>query len=72
MTILFSSLAPVKSATGRRFGKGILAARPTYKTGYTASDAAWWAAELAGGENARYDQMAGEAAEMGRLEAGSY
>ena len=68
MTTLFNSAAPVKSA--RRFGAGILSARPSYRADHTASDEAWWAAESVRAENARFDRLAEESAALSRHEAG--
>lgn len=39
MTILFSSLAPVK--VNRPFGSGVLPSRPHYRAPYTVADLAW-------------------------------
>ena len=71
MTILFDATRPVKtSRPARRFGAGLLATLPTYRTGHTSADAVWWAAESARLEDARFDRTAGESAFMDRYEAG--
>jgi hypothetical protein len=64
MTILFSSLTPVK--TSRRFGAGLLASLPTYRADHTTSDAAWLVEDNA----RRYDRLAEESAALDRLERG--
>jgi hypothetical protein len=71
MTILFSSLAPVKS-TSHRFGRGILPTYPTYRADHAAADAAWLVEDNARRDaaNRRYDAMAAESAALSRLEAG--
>ncbi|MCA1685717.1 MAG: hypothetical protein LC745_06960 [Planctomycetia bacterium] len=69
MTILFSSLSPVKPAS-HRFGKGLLASRPAYTAPYTASDAACLAADNARRGDAHFDRLAGESAALDLMEAG--
>ena len=64
MTILFDARRTVKPS--RRFGAGIL----TDRFGPTPEDRAWWAAESARLEDARFDRRAAESAFMDRYEAG--
>jgi hypothetical protein len=57
----------------RDFGRGILRSVPTYRTGYTAADEAWAAAEfnreLSGAPD--YDRLAAIAEAQDRLERGT-
>ena len=70
--ILCSPVAPVKSATTRRFGEGILATHLTYRTDYSDADARWNAEMNAAiaARDAHYDRMASEAAAVDRLCSG--
>ena len=71
MTILFDATRPVKTTRpARRFGAGILATRPVYTSDHTAADEAWWAAESARLEDARFDWMAAETAALDSLTRG--
>ena len=46
MTILFDATVAVKPArNARRFGQGLLATYPTYRSDHTAADAAWLLAD---------------------------
>ena len=45
MTILYSSLSPVK--TSRTFGRGFLRSLPSYRADHTSLDVAWLAADNA-------------------------
>jgi hypothetical protein len=67
-TILYDATRTVKPA--RRFGAGLLATRPAYTAPFTASESAWWAAESARVESARFDRLAGESAALDLMEAG--
>jgi hypothetical protein len=68
MTTLFDATRPVKTA--RRFGIGILATHPVYPADHTTEDEAWWAAESARMENARFDRMAAESTAVDALTRG--
>lgn len=70
MTILYPSPAKVKPA--RRFGAGLLASRPAYRTDHTVADAVWLVADNGRQEAAdrRFDDLAAEDAALDRLEAG--
>ena len=72
MTIVFSSLAPVKPA--RPFGLRLLKSLPTHSAPYTASESAWWAQEsdrlAKAREDASIDQAFGEAEALDRHERG--
>jgi hypothetical protein len=74
MTTLYHFAAPVKPA--RRFGAGLLAARPSYRADHTAADEAWLVEDNARRERAAreldrlVDELYEESEATRRLEAG--
>ena len=73
MTILFDATRSVKPTTSaRRFGLGLLASKPAYRTDYTLSDAEWNAQMNAAiaARDAHLDQMGLEAEAVERLVSG--
>lgn len=72
MSILFDATRTVKPAPARRFGKGLLAARPTYRADFTTADEAWLVEDNArrAREDATFDRAYAESVALDRLERG--
>lgn len=69
MTILFDATRRVKS--NRKFGRGVLPSRPSYKAPAKPSDVQWWAVECSVmTEDKHFDEMATEASYQDRLDRG--
>jgi len=71
MVIFDSTARRVKPGARRPFGAGLLAFVPPERVAATGADLDWWAANSPANLAAPdYDQLAGESAALGRLEAG--